>query len=186
MRASHHRATSLSLQAWRPAYCGLRPRSWRRPPQLPLHHDTALQHWRQGAYEESDVMLRPMLSPLGFRIVRSDERIHSLGRFHIGGSAYWEWALPPNVRRGVLPGWGVNMLFILPNSVQREGVPGEAARCTGEAFTTLLTQQRDAPARGIARHVSPGRRECRCDSAIRRDPARDRRAHRSRCGVPSG
>src|SRR5262249_43062037 len=81
--------------------------------------------------------------PSRFSHRRSDKRIHYLGHFYIGGIAYWEWALPPNVRRGVLPGWGVNMLFILPNSVQREGVPGEAARCTGEAFTTLLTQQRD-------------------------------------------
>src|SRR5262249_43062036 len=43
-------------------------RSWRRPPHLPLHHDTALQHWRQAACGDSDVMLKPMISPLGFRI----------------------------------------------------------------------------------------------------------------------
>ncbi len=40
---------------------------------------------------------RPMISPLGFRMVRSDVRIHFLGRFHIGGFAYFVWALPPNV-----------------------------------------------------------------------------------------
>jgi hypothetical protein len=35
--------------------------------------------------------------PLGFRMARSDKRIHSLGCFHIGGVAYFVWALPPNV-----------------------------------------------------------------------------------------
>src|SRR6266567_6786294 len=54
------------------------PRSWHRPPRLPLHHATALQHWRQEACEDSDVMLRghkwprrsarPMISLLGFRM----------------------------------------------------------------------------------------------------------------------
>ena len=29
-----------------------------------------------------------MISPFGFRMVRSEGRIHSLGRFHIGGSAH--------------------------------------------------------------------------------------------------
>jgi hypothetical protein len=33
--------------------------------------------------------------PLGFRMVRSDGRIHFLSRFHIGGFAYFVWALPP-------------------------------------------------------------------------------------------
>jgi hypothetical protein len=40
---------------------------------------------------------RPMISPLGFRLVRGDVNIHSLGRFHIGGVAHFVWALPPNV-----------------------------------------------------------------------------------------
>ena len=39
---------------------------------------------------------RPMISLPGFRMMRSDERIHSLGCFHIGGVAYGVWALPPN------------------------------------------------------------------------------------------
>jgi len=34
------------------------PRSWRRPPRLPLHRVTALQHWRQGSGNNSDVSLR--------------------------------------------------------------------------------------------------------------------------------
>jgi hypothetical protein len=34
--------------------------------------------------------------PLGFRMVRSDGRIHFLSRFHIGGFAYFVWALPSN------------------------------------------------------------------------------------------
>jgi hypothetical protein len=38
-----------------------------------------------------------MISPLGFRMVRSDGRIHSLGHFHIGGIACCVWALPPVV-----------------------------------------------------------------------------------------
>src|SRR5215831_2275035 len=81
------------------------PRSGRRPPRLPLHHATALQHWRPEACEDSDVRrrghtwprrsARTMISSLGFRMVRSDGRIHALGRFHIGGVAYCVWALPP-------------------------------------------------------------------------------------------
>ena len=35
--------------------------------------------------------------PLGFRMVRSEIRIRSLGRVHIGEAAYFVWALPPNV-----------------------------------------------------------------------------------------
>src|SRR5262249_8942361 len=35
--------------------------------------------------------------PLGFRMVRSDVRIHSPGRFRIGEVAYCVWAFPPNV-----------------------------------------------------------------------------------------
>src|SRR5215510_13313370 len=35
--------------------------------------------------------------PLGFRIARSEIRIHALGRVHIGGTAYFLWALTPNV-----------------------------------------------------------------------------------------
>src|SRR5262245_30646005 len=31
----------LDISRW-----ATRPRSWRRPPRLPLHHATALQHWR--------------------------------------------------------------------------------------------------------------------------------------------
>jgi hypothetical protein len=67
-------------------------------PWLPLDHATALPHLRQGACEDSDVLLkghkrprqyvRPMISPLGFRMVRSDVRIHALGRVHIGGSSH--------------------------------------------------------------------------------------------------
>ena len=73
--------------------------------RLPRDQATALQHWRQEACEDSDVMLRghpgprwyarPMLFLLGFRMVRSDGRIHALGRFHISGVAYCVWALPP-------------------------------------------------------------------------------------------
>src|SRR5262245_11698275 len=33
----------------------------------------------------------------GFRMVRGNGRIHSLGRCHIGGCAYFVWALPPKV-----------------------------------------------------------------------------------------
>src|SRR5262249_16987527 len=33
------------------------PRSWQRPPPLPLHHPTALQHRRHDVCEGSDVML---------------------------------------------------------------------------------------------------------------------------------
>src|SRR5262245_29395350 len=68
-----------------------------------LRHSTSALEAR--ACEDSDVMLRghtgprwyarPMLSLLGFRIVRRDGRIHTLGRFHIGGVAYCVWALPP-------------------------------------------------------------------------------------------
>jgi hypothetical protein len=74
--------------------------------RLPLHPTTALQHWRQEACEDSDVMLRghtgprwyarPMFSLLGFRIARHEGRIQALGRFHIGGVACCVWALPPN------------------------------------------------------------------------------------------
>ena len=32
---------------------------------------------------------------LGVRMARNEGRIHALGRFHIGGIAYWVWALPP-------------------------------------------------------------------------------------------
>jgi hypothetical protein len=56
----------------------IQPRSWRRPPRLPLHHATALQPWRQEAGEDSAVRLRgdtwpgrsarPMISLLGFRL----------------------------------------------------------------------------------------------------------------------
>src|SRR5215510_2558694 len=35
--------------------------------------------------------------PLGFHMARSEIRIHALGRVHIGGTAYFLWALPPNV-----------------------------------------------------------------------------------------
>jgi hypothetical protein len=85
-----------------------RPRSWRRPLRLPLHHAPALQHWKQEACKDSSVMLkghkwprreaRYMISLLGLRMVRSDGRIHALGRFHIGGGAYCVWAYPPNFR----------------------------------------------------------------------------------------
>jgi hypothetical protein len=37
-----------------------------------------------------------MISSLGIRMVRSDGRIHALGGFRIGGTAYGVWALPPN------------------------------------------------------------------------------------------
>jgi hypothetical protein len=57
--------------------------------------------------EDADVRLRGhkgprrsvrlMLSPLGFRRARNEERIHALGRFYIGGVAYCVWALPPSV-----------------------------------------------------------------------------------------
>jgi len=76
-------------------------------PQLSLDHATALRHLRQGACEDSDVMLRshkwlrqyvrPMLSLLGLCMARSNGRIHSLGHFHIGEVAHCEWALPPNI-----------------------------------------------------------------------------------------
>jgi len=35
--------------------------------------------------------------PRGFRIVRGEKRIHALGCCHIGGGAYYVWALPPTV-----------------------------------------------------------------------------------------
>jgi hypothetical protein len=38
---------------------------------------------------------QPMISALGFRMVRSEVRIHARGRFHIGGGAYCVWPLPP-------------------------------------------------------------------------------------------
>jgi hypothetical protein len=68
---------------------------------------TALQHWRPEACEDSDVMLRgrkgprrsarPMLSPLGFGMVRRDGSIYALGCVHIGGISYGVWALAPHV-----------------------------------------------------------------------------------------
>ena len=42
--------------------------------------------------------------PRGFRMVRSDERIHFLGCFHIGEIAYCVWALPPTFSRRVQRG----------------------------------------------------------------------------------
>jgi len=33
--------------------------------------------------------------PLRFYMVRKDVTIHALGRFYIGGVAYFVWALPP-------------------------------------------------------------------------------------------
>src|SRR3954452_20647370 len=33
--------------------------------------------------------------PRGFRMVRSEGRIHARSRFHIGAGAYCVWALPP-------------------------------------------------------------------------------------------
>jgi hypothetical protein len=50
----------------------------------------------EGSQVAETVSQAPAL-PLGFRMVKSDGRIHSLGRFHIGGVAYFVWALPPNV-----------------------------------------------------------------------------------------
>jgi hypothetical protein len=54
---------------------------------------------RRGRQREAERSQRakrgPWLSPLGFGMVRSDGRIHALGRFHIGGVAYCVWALPP-------------------------------------------------------------------------------------------
>jgi len=40
---------------------------------------------------------RPILSPLGCRLVRSARSIPARGRFHIGGGAYCVWAFPPTV-----------------------------------------------------------------------------------------
>ena len=34
--------------------------------------------------------------PLGCRMGNRHRRIHSLGRFRIGGGTYFVWALPPN------------------------------------------------------------------------------------------
>jgi hypothetical protein len=42
---------------------------------------------------------RPMISPLGFRMVRRDGRVHSLSRFHIGGSAYFCMGASAQCRR---------------------------------------------------------------------------------------
>jgi len=36
--------------------------------------------------------------PLRFYMVRKDVTIHALGRFYIGGVAYFVWALPPNAK----------------------------------------------------------------------------------------
>src|SRR5262245_37234302 len=67
-------------------------------PGLPLDHATVLQYLRQEACMDITVTLRghkgqrryarPVALPLGLRIARSDGRIHTLGRFHIGGVAY--------------------------------------------------------------------------------------------------
>src|SRR5262249_57131834 len=83
------------------------PHSWRRPPRPPLDHATALQHERQRTCEDAAVRLRghtwsrrsarPILSSRGFGMVRREGRIHALGRCHIGGAAYFGWALPPKV-----------------------------------------------------------------------------------------
>ena len=64
--------------------------------------------------------------PLGFRMVRSDARIHSLGRFRIGGVAYYVWAFPPNAE-------GTDHMRFKPiehrergrmkNFLEQEGVP---------------------------------------------------------------
>jgi hypothetical protein len=50
----------------------------------------------EGAQGAETVSEAPAFS-LGFRRVRSAERIHSLGRFYIGGVAYFIWALPSNI-----------------------------------------------------------------------------------------
>jgi len=82
-----------------------RPRSWRRPPRLPLHHATALQYWRQEACEDSDVMLRghkwprrsarPMLSLLGFRMGGVIEGYMLWAVATSAGSPIFVWVLPP-------------------------------------------------------------------------------------------
>ena len=58
--------------------------------------------------------------PLGFRMVRSEIRIRSLGRVHIGEAAYFVWALPPNVGGTAQrhPLWGI--LHNPPNWCIRE------------------------------------------------------------------
>jgi hypothetical protein len=38
-----------------------------------------------------------MSSPLGFRMARSNVRLHSLGLFDIGGVAYFVWAFTPRL-----------------------------------------------------------------------------------------
>src|SRR5262245_1265309 len=82
-----------------------RPRSWRRPPRLPLHHATALQYWKQEACEDSDVMLRghkwprrsarPMLSLLGFRMGGVIEGYMLWAVATSAGSPIFVWVLPP-------------------------------------------------------------------------------------------
>ena len=77
-------------------------------PQLPPDHTTALQHWRQGACEDSNVRLRGHsmaetaseahdLFPQ-FAQERCTVRVQALGLLHIGGAAYFVWAYPPNFR----------------------------------------------------------------------------------------
>jgi hypothetical protein len=69
---------------------------------------------------------RPMIFLLGFRMVRSDGRIHSVGRFRIGGGAYFVWALPPNTG-GTAQRHGDRNPFVstenlsLPYEVQTDG-----------------------------------------------------------------
>jgi len=68
---------------------------------------TTPQHFRTGGKKHaSEVMLRGhkgsrryarSMPLLGFRMMRSDVRIHVLGRFHMGVDAYYVWALPPDV-----------------------------------------------------------------------------------------
>ena len=77
-------------------------------PRLPPDHATALQHWRQGACEDSDVLLRghEMAETVSeahdffprFSQEKCAAMVHAPGLLHIGGAAYFVWAYPPNFR----------------------------------------------------------------------------------------
>jgi len=79
----------------------IRPRSWRRPPRLPLHHATALQPWRQAAGEDSAVRLRGDTWPR-----RSARPMISLRGFRLGGmmEGYTLWAVATSAGTPILYG----------------------------------------------------------------------------------
>src|SRR5262245_9669361 len=74
---------------------------------------------------------RPLLSLLSFRMGRSTARVHALGRFHIGGVAYFVWALPPHAGGTDIDTTyslqGADASYLLPLAVPR---PSPRSWCT--------------------------------------------------------